>query len=146
MQVDGKCFCGAVTYAAEIDERQVLVCHCTDCQNHSGSAYRVAAAVVAGRFELLSGELKSYEKVADSGSVRSRTFCPECGTNIYACTVGAGTGFFGLRVGTITQRQALTPKVRVWTRSALPWSQDLGNLPEFPEQPDLDALHELIGS
>jgi hypothetical protein len=44
MQVDGKCFCGAVTYAAEIDERQVLVCHCTDCQNHSGSAYRVAAA------------------------------------------------------------------------------------------------------
>jgi hypothetical protein len=146
MHVDGKCFCGAVAYEAEIDPEQVIICHCTDCQNHSGSAFRVAAAVSGDSFKLLSGELKSYDKVADSGTLRSRAFCPECGTNIYARTVGEGTGFFGLRVGTITQRQALTPKVRVWTRSALPWSQDLGDLPAFPQQPDLDALHELLES
>ena len=144
MKVDGRCFCGAVTYDAEIDPDRVLICHCTDCQNHSGSAYRVVAGVVDGGFRLLAGELKSYEKVADSGSVRSRTFCPECGTNIYACTVGEGTGFFGLRLGTINQRAELTPKLRVWCRSALPWSDDLSGLPTFPAQPDLDALDEIV--
>lgn len=82
-------------------------------------------------FRLLSGELKSYEKVADSGTVRSRTFCPECGTNVYACTAGESTSFFGLRVGTIRQRRALTPRTRVWARSALPWSTDLTDMEAF---------------
>lgn len=109
MQVDGKCFCGAVTYQAEINPDRVLICHCTDCQNHSGSAYRVVAGI--------------------QGDAR---------------TVGAGTGFFGLRVGTIAQRQELIPRARVWTRSALAWSSDLTDIKTFAEQPDLDALENLL--
>ena len=43
MQVDGGCHCGAIAYRAEIDPARVAVCHCTDCQALSGSAYRVVA-------------------------------------------------------------------------------------------------------
>jgi len=143
MHVDGKCFCGAVAYEAEIDPDRVLICHCLDCQNHSGSAYRVVAGIVDDGFRLLTGELSSYEKVADSGSVRSRTFCPKCGTNLYARTIGEGTGFFGLRVGTISQRSELVPLAQVWTRSALSWSSDLTGVKSFEQQPNLDAIHEL---
>ena len=136
MRVDGKCFCGAVTYEAEIDEEQVLICQCADCQSHSGSAYRVIVGAVNNSFKLLSGELRAYEKVADSGNVRSRPFCTQCGTNIYACTADDPGGFFGLRVGTITQRDQLVPKMRIWSNSAQPWSADLSAMASFPQQPD----------
>ena len=137
MKVDGHCLCGYVKYQAQIDPERVAVCHCKDCQVHSASAYGVVAHI-AGGFQLLSGELKTYVKEADSGTRRALTFCPECGTRIYAKTVGEGTGFWGLRVGTIRQRAELRPRFQVWCDSALPWSRDLDGLPSFPRQPELD--------
>lgn len=122
MNISGKCFCGYVTYTAEVDPDKVAICHCTDCQSNSGTAYGVVAGVIDGRFELLSGELKVIGKVAESGAERSLTFCPECGTRIYAKPAGDAEGFFGLRAGTIDQRDQLPPKFQVWCRSAQPWA------------------------
>ena len=46
MNVDGKCFCGHIEYAAEVDPKSALICHCSDCQNHSGTAYGVVVGIV----------------------------------------------------------------------------------------------------
>jgi len=43
MKIDGGCLCGHITYEAEIDPAQVSICHCTDCQTLSGSAFRIGA-------------------------------------------------------------------------------------------------------
>jgi len=136
MQIDGKCLCGYITYRAEIDPERVGICHCTDCQNHSGAAYGVITAITGG-FELLSGEMKTYVKTADSGNRRALTFCPKCGTRIYAQNADGREGFWGLRVGTITQRAGLTPRLQVWCDSALPWVMDLRDIPAMPRQPEL---------
>ena len=40
MKVDGGCHCVYIKYEAEIDPEKVSICHCTDCQTGSGSAYR----------------------------------------------------------------------------------------------------------
>ena len=130
MKVDGACLCGHVSYEAEIDVDKVAVCHCTDCQVNSGTAFGVVAHVVDRNFVLLSGTLKEYEKIAESGRVRKLSFCPECGTRIHARTDGDPSAFFGLRVGTIRQRRELKPKIQVWCRSALPWISDLPAIPE----------------
>ncbi|MEZ5497802.1 MAG: GFA family protein [Steroidobacteraceae bacterium] len=137
MRIDGRCLCGSVTYEAEIDPAKVLICHCSDCQNHSGSAWRVVVGARADSFRLLSGELRHFEKIADSGRLRSRSFCPVCGTNIYACTPGDDRQFFGLRVGTVNQRKALRPSSQLWLRSALPWSCNISDLPGVERQLDL---------
>ena len=128
MQVDGSCLCGCVTYEAEIDPARVAICHCADCQVNSGSAFGVVASITDGRFRLKTGQLKAYEKIAESGRVRHLSFCPECGTRIHARTLDDPTAFFGLRVGTIRQRAELHPKVQVWCGSALPWVSDLSNI------------------
>ena len=122
MDVTGHCFCGHIQYTATIDDSLVAICHCTSCQRNSGTAYGVVVQVVNDSFNLLSGELKSHEAVADSGNLRSRTFCPECGTRIYATTVGAESPFVGLRVGTCDQRDQLVPNIQMWCRSAQPWA------------------------
>ena len=135
MKVDGNCLCGHIEYEAEIDPETVAICHCTDCQTHSGTAYGVVVGIVDGRFRLLGGQLKTYEKIADSGTVRALAFCPECGTRIHARTVGEGSPFFGLRVGTVRQRDQLTPGRQVWCRSARDWVGDLSAIPRHDAQP-----------
>ena len=140
MKVDGNCLCGHITYKAEVDPEQVFICHCTDCQTHAATAFSVAVGVVDGQFDLVSGQLKFYEKIAASGTVRALAFCPECGTRIYAKTVGDGTGFFGLRLGTVRQRKKFKPKLQVWHQSALDWVGDLNSSPKMDQQPSLDGL------
>jgi len=134
MDVTGRCLCGAITYAAQIDAERVGICHCTDCQVNSGTAFGVVAPVVDGRFELLSGKLAGYTKIAESGRPRLLSFCATCGTRIHACTEGDPSAFFSLRLGTIDQRAALRPSVQVWHRSALPWIGDLGSVPTLETQ------------
>jgi len=134
MKIDGACLCGQVTYEAEIDTDRVAICHCTDCQTNSGSAYGVVAAVADGQFRLLTGTLKEYEKLAESGRKRQLSFCPDCGTRIHARTKDDPTAFFGLRAGTIRQRSQLEPKFQVWCHSALPWVTDLSAVPQRDAQ------------
>lgn len=127
MKTNGGCHCGFITYEAEVDPEQVIVCHCTDCQTLSASAFRTVVFVPEDAFELLGGELKTYVKVADSGNKRAQTFCPTCGTHIFATSVeGAGSRTLGLRVGTLRQRADLPPKKQYYCRSALGWVMDLG--------------------
>ena len=40
MKIDGSCHCGRIRYEAEVDPAKVVICHCTDCQTLSGSAFR----------------------------------------------------------------------------------------------------------
>ena len=134
MKVDGNCLCGHITYEAEVDPESVIICHCTDCQTHSASAYGVVVGVVDEKFRLLSGAFKTYQKIADSGTVRALAFCPECGTRIHAKTVGEGTSFMGLRLGTVRQRDQLKPSRQVWFRSAQDWVSDLTTIPRFDTQ------------
>ena len=125
MKIDGRCHCGAITYAAEIDPAKVLVCH---CQTLSGSAFRVAVPAEGNMFKLLSGRPKIYVKTtAESGTKREQAFCPDCGTPIYASAVGGVPPLF-IRVGTVRQRNELSPKKQVWFRSAQHWLADLGRL------------------
>jgi len=58
MRIDGRCHCGFITYEADIDPEKVIICHCTDCQTLTGSAFRTAVLTREGGFRLLSGELK----------------------------------------------------------------------------------------
>jgi len=134
MKVEGGCHCGQVTFRAEVDPDQVEICHCTDCQTLSGSAYRTIAPAREGTFELLSGKLKLYPKTADDGSVRVQSFCPECGSPIYSSPPEGTLGYFGIRVGSIKQRNQLVPKNQYWVRSAQSWTQDLSSMSKTEKQ------------
>jgi hypothetical protein len=121
MKIDGGCHCGHITYEAEVDPERVVICHCSDCQTLSGSAFRTVAFTREGTFRLLSGDPKIYVKTAESGAQREQAFCPECGTPIFAATVGDGPKVHGIRVGSARQRDDLIPQLQVWSRSQQHW-------------------------
>ena len=128
MKIDGSCHCGAIRYEAEIDPGGVSICHCVDCQKLTGSAFRLTVAAKEENFRLTAGTPKVYVKTAASGAKRAQGFCAECGSPIYATSVGDRPKIYRLRVGTIRQRDELRPSLQIWRRSALPWVPAFGDL------------------
>jgi hypothetical protein len=45
VKIDGGCHCGFITYEGEADPETATICHCADCQQLSGSAFRTAVPV-----------------------------------------------------------------------------------------------------
>ncbi len=73
MKVTGGCHCGHITYQAEVDPGTIRVCHCTDCQKLTGTAFRATIPSLPGTFVLTNGAPKIYIKTAQSGNKRART-------------------------------------------------------------------------
>jgi hypothetical protein len=134
MKIDGGCHCGAITFEAEVDPQKVALCHCTDCQVLTGSAFSTVVPAAKGDFRLLTGKPTLYVKTAESGSKRAQAFCPVCSTRIYA-SAATDPQVFNLRVGTIRQRRELgAPQSQIWCRSAYPWVMDLGSVKQIPKE------------
>jgi hypothetical protein len=129
MKIDGRCHCGRITFEAEVDPATVTICHCTDCQTLTGSAFRANIPTSAASFILRSGTPNSYVKTAESGNQRRHAFCGDCGTPIYACAIEDPPPSYSLRVGTIAQRAAFAPRRQIWRGSALDWVDRLADVP-----------------
>lgn len=134
MHVDGGCHCGNIQFEAEIDPDAVSICHCTDCQQLTGTAYRVNVRVKAADFKQRGGKPSIYIKTAESGAKRAHAFCPQCGTPLYSTTPEPQPQAYGVRVGTLRQRAQLPPQRQGWCRSALPWSGNIEGLPKTAMQ------------
>lgn len=135
MKVDGGCACGAIKVEAEADPEKTQVCHCTDCQTATGTAFRVSLPVTGATLKV-TGRPKTYIKTtAESGRPRVQAFCGECGTPIYSTSPGDGVQpFYVLRVGVLRQRDQLMPRRQIWWRSARPWVTRLDALPKQEKQ------------
>lgn len=128
MHVTGSCLCQAVSFSAEVDASRVLICHCTDCQIQASAAFRIGALVQRDSFRI-AGPTQEYCKIGSTGARRMQVFCPVCATSIYSYTPDNATPVLSLRLGGVHQRALLPPVHQLWTRSALPWLGQLGDIP-----------------
>ena len=88
------------------------MCHCTDCQTLSGTAFRTVASVKKENLKLLSGEPKVYIKTAESGNKRAQAFCA-CGLR-HAVVGDDAHGSAGRR----SARRCDAPAQRIETEAA----------------------------
>jgi len=136
MQVTGKCHCQKISFRAEVDPDRTVLCHCTDCRAMSGGPYRSVIQTKEDDFELLTGEPKLYFKYGDSGNKRELAFCGDCGSHIYATSVGDSPNrSFGLRTGVLDQFADLEPTLQVWCRSQVSWAQDVSGIEQVDTVP-----------
>ena len=114
----GGCQCGRIRYRIDGAPLDLVVCHCTECQRQSGSAFGMSLFVAAPSFRLVSGELKSFKVRCDSGRTKTCTFCGDCGTRIYHQTNSAS---MSVKAGTLDNTSSLTPTAHYWTKRKLSW-------------------------
>jgi hypothetical protein len=135
MRIDGACHCGAISVEGETDPEKVVICHCTDCQTGTGSAFRVSVPVPGATFKIIGRPSLYLKTTADSGNPRVQAFCPQCGSPIYSTTPGEGPQqWYVVRVGILRQRVSLMPRQQIWCRSARPWLAELGGVPRNATQ------------
>ena len=116
----GGCLCGKIRYEITEAPQLVYTCHCRDCQRLTSSAFSMAIVVNDAAFRMTGIEPRLIQATADSGRVKTRWLCPECGC--WIC--GESTSDDGLRrvrTGTLDDTSWLRPTVHFWTRSKHPW-------------------------
>ena len=116
--MQGGCQCGRVRYRIEGAPLGLAVCHCTECQRQSGSAFGMSLAVPSDAFRLTAGELRSFTVQCESGRTKRCTFCPDCGTRIYHQVLEA---VMSLKPGTLDDTSWLAPDSHYWTKRKQPW-------------------------
>lgn len=119
-KISGGCLCGAVRYESSGDVLGTSVCHCTHCQQVSGSAFSVNVRVPVSSVSLTGDGVSTYTDTADSGNKVERTFCGRCGSSI-ASEPASMPGVFIIKAGTLDDRSWLKPETHIWTRSSQPW-------------------------
>ena len=134
MKIDGGCHCGYITYEADADPDKASICHCTDCQTLSGTAFRTSIPAPDHAFRITAGEPTVYVKIAESGAKRAQGFCPRCGSPIYATAPGDGAKVYNIRVGTVRQRDRIVPKQQIWCRSQQHWLGEIGAISRIEKQ------------
>ena len=73
----GRCLCGAITYTVSGPLRQVVACHCKQCQRMSG--FHVAATSAGRDTVSIDGDIAWYQ----SSDAARRGFCGTCGSSLF---------------------------------------------------------------
>jgi hypothetical protein len=121
-QITGRCLCGSVTYRADAEPVVQAVCHCTDCQHQTGTAFSVVVGVPRAALTVEGSTLASFTTTGEEhGTDTQRRFCSACGSPIVSF-VEAVPDLAFLKAGTLDDASWLEPAVEVWSRSAQPWS------------------------
>ena len=129
----GGCLCGAVRYETSAEPSFQGICHCRDCQRSSGGAY-IPAFFVPENMLAVTGEVHSYTSRGTSGGEITRSFCPKCGSQVFARPAVLG-GLVGVRAGTLDDPSQFKPQLEIFTSTAAPWHQANPDTTKYPELP-----------
>jgi hypothetical protein len=132
-RLEGGCLCGRARYSADAEPAFVGVCHCGDCQRFSGSAFSTVIGIPATALKL-TGVVKTFTKVGDSGKAIHRRFCLECGSGIVE-EAEALPDVVMLSAGTLDDRSWVKPASQIYCDSAQPWVQLGGEMKRFAKMP-----------
>ncbi len=75
------CRCGAVKVECAGEPARISVCHCLACQQRTGSAFAAQVRFPASQVSV-TGEVRAWTRIADSGNRATYRFCPACGSTI----------------------------------------------------------------
>jgi hypothetical protein len=131
----GRCLCGAVTYEIRGPLRDIVLCHCFECQRWGGS---LGAFAATRKEHLVIGETEALRWVdsPDSDRQARRGFCGECGSSLF--WEAANAERIGIAAGTLDPPTGLRVAAHIYTHQASDWDE----LPDdgLPRERDLRAL------
>lgn len=119
LPIEGGYQCGAVRYSVTGEPLVFYLCHCTECQRHTSSAFGESLRFRAGDVAV-AGDVATTWRMAESGRRRFfGHFCPSCGVRLVHGTEGGEE--VNLKAGTLDDTSWLRPAGHIWTRSAQPF-------------------------
>jgi hypothetical protein len=133
LPISGGCMCKAVRYTISGPPVATRQCWCRTCQ-YFGAGSSTVNAVFRTPDVKLTGEVRYFTSIADSGNTLHRGFCPACGTPISSQSE-ARPHLLILRTGTLDDSALVRPAMEIWTGSAPKWACLDPGLPHVTGQP-----------
>tara|TARA_Y100001934_G_C12382631_1_gene793392 strand:+ start:7528 stop:7929 length:402 start_codon:yes stop_codon:yes gene_type:complete len=121
----GSCLCKAIRYTVTKFISGAIHCHCKTCQKAHSSAFSSVALAKVEAFQF-TGEnsLNSYR----SSTNKTRYFCKECGSQIYAKY--DNSNLIIVRLGTL-DTSGLKEEKHIWTSQKVDWFSFTSELPFY---------------
>ena len=129
----GGCACGAIRYEISTEPLFMNHCQCRDCQRKSGTghgSYLTFPSVGVKR----EGEATHWDIVADSGNVKTRAFCPTCGSPVYL-TFSAMPDIFTVHAASLDDPGRFKPHVVTYGVRGYAWDHIDPALTKFDKMP-----------
>ncbi|MFN0113883.1 MAG: GFA family protein [Paracoccaceae bacterium] len=134
----GRCRCGRVRFHATSAPLFTSACHCRGCQQMTGSAFSLSAAIPDYGFELVGGETVP----GGADHAYGHRFCGHCLS--WVCTKSPRMqGFLNVRAPMFDDAGWIRPYLETWMEERLPFVQS-GALRSFDRYPGLEMLPALL--
>ncbi|MDY8109365.1 GFA family protein [Fulvimarina sp. 2208YS6-2-32] len=134
LPLTGGCSCGKVRYAIGGVPQAFYLCHCTECQRHTSSAFGMSLRVDPATVTV-TGEMKTISRTSDSGATRYGDFCPECGVRIQHRSKD-DPGRLNIKAGTLDDTAWLIPAGHIWVSSKQAYVVIGEDELAYPQQPE----------
>lgn len=119
--IEGGCLCRAVRWRASAPPIVTRACWCRLCQYLATGNAAINLAFPSDALTV-TGELRDYPSIADSGSHMHRRFCPVCGTHLFSAAEERPHLVF-VRAGTLDDPSVTSgPQAVIWTSQAPAWA------------------------
>ena len=129
-----RCACGSLALSCRGEPLRVSLCHCTDCQRRTGSAFGIAAFFDRTAVTLQSGMTRRFTRDSISGKPVHFHFCPDCGSSVY-WEPERQPALVGVAVGSFADPAFPAPAQSVFTDCKHCWLYLPAGMPTFGTLP-----------
>jgi hypothetical protein len=129
----GGCACGAIRFEIANEPLFQNHCQCLDCQHKSGTGHGSYLTFARDAVKH-SGDAKLWDLVGDSGNVKTRAFCPSCGSPVYM-TFRAMPDIFTVHAASLDDPSRFKPQVVTYAMRGQAWDHLDPALPKFEKMP-----------
>lgn len=124
----GGCACGALRYLATGTPVVMVDCQCRHCQKISGTGH-ASHLVFAKGGVTITGPASHHDMTGDSGTIKTRAFCPSCGVWVSA-SFAANPDILAISAGSLDDPSRYTPILVAYHSSAQGWDRVDAALPD----------------
>ena len=131
----GGCACGAIRFHITAEPLFQNHCQCRDCQRKSGAGHGSYLTFPRQGVEH-TGEATHWDIVGDSGHVKTRAFCPTCGSPVYM-TFSAMPDVFTVHAASLDDPGRYKPQAVTYAVLGHAWDHLDPALPKFDRMPPM---------
>ena len=132
----GGCACGAIRYEISDEPMVQTDCQCRDCQRKSGTGHGSYLTFPDKTRVKLDGAAAHWDIISDSGNVKTRAFCPACGSPVYLI-FAAMPDLFTVHAASLDDPGRYKPQVVLYTARGYAWDKLDPALPTFAGMPPM---------
>ncbi|MEX0735655.1 MAG: GFA family protein [Steroidobacteraceae bacterium] len=120
--------CEAVQYTVKDEFKYALNCHCSNCRQATGSAYKPFAGIERSKLTIVANDA---DLLLYGGELDHDVRCKRCGSLLYL-VVRAGE-YVHVTLGTLVDTPTIRPTAHIFVGSKAPWHTISDQLPQREE-------------